>query len=148
MEWVKAYRNLKFKNEVIYSLMGSDGRVKGYQPVVLLKDGVFTVRESGRLRVIREKQKNVHAFAEGHLVKTAPTRGWVAIRYNPYLFSTFVRADNEEPVASAAYIRLDANGAAAIDPRGFDGEKVKGRLFGRTGSMSPHLAAEVDLWNG
>lgn len=144
---LKAYRNLKFRDEVIYSLMGSDGKVKGYRPVVLLRDGTFIVREGGRQRVLREKSKNVHAFAEGVLEERAPTKGWVRVRYNPYLFSTFVRADNLAPIASASWIRLDADGAHAIAPRGFDGELVKGRLFGRSsGVIEP--ADETALWNG
>lgn len=146
MARVKAYRNLRFRDSVVYSLMGSDGKVQGYTPVVVLEDGAFIVRESGRQRVLRDKSKNVHAFAEGHEVTLAPTKGWVRVRYNPYLFSTFVLASNEKPVARADFIRLDAEGAWALRPRDEAGRLVTGgSAAGRSGGTT---ADETLVWNG
>ncbi len=43
----------------------STGRVIGYTESVNLEDVEFKVSEAGRQRLLREKRKNVHAFAIG-----------------------------------------------------------------------------------
>ena len=42
-------------------------RIIGHAYKVLLRDVAFTVSEAGRQRVLRDKRKNVHAFAVGYL---------------------------------------------------------------------------------
>ncbi len=105
-------------------------RVIGHAKKVLLREVVFTVSEKGRLRVLREKRKNVHAFAVGELHGAAwetpfgfgPaywTRGDAAyaaaaarlgetVTYNPYKDATFVRFERDErvPVVGAQPMAL------------------------------------------
>ena len=63
----------------------------------------FRVRQGGRMRVIKEGKKNVHAFAEGWYPST-----WISpkhyddegrrVTYNPYKNETFVYKDTGQPV--------------------------------------------------
>jgi hypothetical protein len=80
------------------------------QCLVVLKDVTFKVSEAGRQRVLREKRKNVHAFAVGTVIELgADFNGSVAdllktptvpVSYNPYKAAHFVRLDTGEAVYS------------------------------------------------
>lgn len=116
---VKAYRNLNIRDHVAYSVMDrKTGKVIAHEPVVVVSQARLLVSESGRQRVLREKRRNVHAFAEGCWEYPAdPPHETEKIRYNPYLFGSFVRASDEHPVHEADYVVLDAEGARARRPR-------------------------------
>lgn len=76
-------------------------KVIGHANSILLKDVVFLVSEAGRQRVLREKRKNVHAFARGEIVATNETKPEFLenpITYNPYKFSYFYNKNKEEKV--------------------------------------------------
>ena len=102
------------------------GLVVGRQPEVYLEGAYFEptydkrgktikpkfkVRQGGRLRVLKEGNKNVHAFAEGWYPSI-----WIspkhydeegrAVTYNPYKNDTFVYVDNGEPVGEVESIWL------------------------------------------
>jgi len=64
----------------------------------MLEDVSLVVSQAGRQRVLRTKQKNVHAFIRGK-VKNDWTidRELYYIRYNPYRWNSFV-LDNEQPI--------------------------------------------------
>jgi len=134
---VRIYRNLKVRDHRAWSVMAYDGPNKGkvidVVDAVILKDARFVVNEGGRQRVLREKQKNVHAFVDGTLVKTfplntlkadldgealAPGRGVRSrIGYDPYRFSTFVREDCAlRPVAEAPVVVVAPKGVYAALP--------------------------------
>jgi len=90
---VKVYFNLHKEK---YSAVAMDGEYKGkvlgHFDELALRDVVFTVSEAGRQRVIREKKKNVHAYAIGQIAFTnfpCVTPGWAKIVYNPYKMSRF-----------------------------------------------------------
>jgi hypothetical protein len=115
---VQSYRNLN-KPGVVYSIRSkATGLVIGYEPRVTIDDARLRVQEGGRQRVLREQRKNVHAFVEGcwHEKGRAP-KPEVRVRYNPYLFSSFVRGDTLEPVHEADEVLLDQDGAWARRPR-------------------------------
>jgi len=65
-------------------------RVVGYSEEIRLDNAKPVVSEKGRLRVLREKKKYVHAFIEGEW-----NDGWTLtgqhelISYNPYMFGSF-----------------------------------------------------------
>jgi len=71
----------------------------------------FRVRQGGRMRVIKEGKKNVHAFAEGWYPSV-----WISpkyyhdegrrVTYNPYKNETFVYKDTGEPVGQIGRIWL------------------------------------------
>ena len=102
------------------------GLVVGRQPEVFLEGAYFEptydkrgrhiepkfkVRQGGRMRVIKEGKKNVHAFAEGWYPST-----WISpkhyhdegreVTYNPYKNDTFVYKDTGEPVGQVGQIWL------------------------------------------
>jgi hypothetical protein len=89
---------------------------------VRLADVQFRVRESGRQRMLRDRRKNVHAYAVGRLVdwvhpddgrelETLEGRG---VMYDAYRFATFVDTDTHTPVTTSADVRLDEAGATYL----------------------------------
>ena len=113
---VKAYYNLHRGG---YSVVAADGPDKGlviaHAEELLLGDVTFAVSEAGRQRVIREKRKNVHAYAIGNLVTSSELmrrawdipgvaattsyvdgaivetqiNDWIDLHYNPYMMGKF-----------------------------------------------------------
>jgi len=83
----------------------------------------FVVNESGRQRVIRDKQKNVHAFVDGELEESFPLKSMkareggegadVRITYDPYTMRSFVRADCMQPVEHAPVVFVSPAGVFA-----------------------------------
>lgn len=109
---VKVYKNLHNNK---FSIVALDGefchKVIGYADALELTDVTLRVSEAGRIRVNAMKQKNVHAYVFGKLrivqgyderLDTIPAKlhgtalpeGIELIRYNPYLFKSFVRVDS------------------------------------------------------
>jgi hypothetical protein len=115
---IQAYRNLN-KPGVVYSLRSKKtGLVIGYEPKVTIDDAELRVQEGGRQRVIREKRKSVHAFVEGCWNEDGRgPKPEVRVRYNPYIYSSFVRDDTKAPIHHAERVLLDETGAWAKKPR-------------------------------
>jgi hypothetical protein len=90
---------------------------------VVLKDVIFTVREAGRQRVLRERRKNVHAWMEGTVVvldtenTVASVPCGVQVKYNPYYLPSFYyrRDDLTDALGTPVY---DAEFAAAGSANG------------------------------
>jgi hypothetical protein len=96
---VKVYRNLTIKDRKVYSVM-QDGLVVAHATSLMLYDVEFKVSAPSRLRVLREKLRNVHAFAIGRInlqesLKAGEFEGrdggltW-EVTYNPYTHERFV----------------------------------------------------------
>lgn len=75
------------------------GRVVGYTTHVILSDATPKVSEAGRLRVIRERKKNVHAGIVGIVESLGDIGKQIGeeVTYNPYKFSTFVLTKDLTP---------------------------------------------------
>jgi len=82
----EVYRNLRFKDETVYSVRRY-GLVEGHATVVVM-DGneenpvKFAVGSKGNQRVRDEKSKNVHAVIRGNMVRCRWTDGderWCAV---------------------------------------------------------------------
>jgi hypothetical protein len=122
MDGAKASRVFVYRNirTGLYSIRDCrTGRVVDRRAEVWLADATFRVSQAGRLRVLREGRKNVHAGVRGRLLACNP--GGVAcdrpVRYNPYRVTTFVDPDGS-PVTASPLARL-ADGRAYIPtPRG------------------------------
>jgi hypothetical protein len=108
------YKNREVKtkySKVYFNLRKHVFSVKQGQHVVLHTEGVhltdvtLTVNEKDRQRVLREQQKNVHAYVNGMFQGTysgdAP-EGYREAYYNPYKVSTFVDKETFEPVTEAS----------------------------------------------
>jgi hypothetical protein len=115
---VRLYRNLKVRDQRAWSILAREGPKKGKVIDVVggavLRDAKFIVSESGRQRVLREKQKNVHAFVEGDLVRVCPkgkasadccpveaARARARVSYDPYKRGAFVRQSDGGDVHAA-----------------------------------------------
>lgn len=113
----KVYRNL---HNGKFSIMDSKGLVVGHADRVMMLDATPVVRENARLRVIKEKRKNVHAFIQGSIFGTdgfQPLKGRnyngkggffcvdarKKVRYNPYESGNFMlHKDNKVEVFKGA----------------------------------------------
>lgn len=110
---VKVYRNLKHKGywSVLFKVDGKE-RVVATLPDVHLLNVELEVREAGRQRVLRDKCKNVHAFAKGTFTSVA-AEPLTAISYDPYTACHFFRKEDRRAVYSASQVRLVGNQAFA-----------------------------------
>ena len=89
---VRVYKNLHTGTLSMQTLIKGKGwRVHSHPRHVNLSNVKFVVREAGRLRVLKEKRKNVHAWIEGDL-KSYRQEGEYTGRamYNPYKYDTWV----------------------------------------------------------
>jgi hypothetical protein len=95
-----------------------NGRVITHADYVKLVDVEFRVRQGGREKVIKDKQKNVHSFVIGTLVdycnypcKDMPTEpNNNIVTYNPYKYNSFVMKDTEEPIYQASVVKMINSG--------------------------------------
>lgn len=108
---VFVYYNLHKKLFSIKSLEGeTKGRVIAHRYHVKLRDVTFKVYESGRLRVLKEKRKNVHAGVIGEWIQDNQLLFNLgrSITYDPYKYSSFVYVDTLEPVYNMSKVLLTA----------------------------------------
>mgnify|MGYP003430979840 CR=1 FL=1 len=96
------YFNLKRRGFSIRDAKTRLGINKGQTTTdVVLQDVTFKVIESGRQRVLRTKEKNVHAFSVGTVVEGVDvSEATVPVSYNPYKAGHFVRKDTGEAIYS------------------------------------------------
>jgi hypothetical protein len=107
---VYVYYNLHKK---VFSIKSCDTKkVIAHSGSVVLSDAVFKVSKAGRERVLREKQKNVHAGVQGELVVLnnkdfthKPSKVKEAT-YNPYLYESFVDKETKKPIDKASTVFL------------------------------------------
>ena len=76
----------------------SKGKVIARVAGIALANATFKVSRAGRERVLREQCKNVHAGVVGEWLQGEDFFGSVRVTYNPYKYSTFVKADAPEEV--------------------------------------------------
>lgn len=102
---VKVYFNLHKK---LYSIQ-HEGKVIAHAKHVAVDNPTFKVSEAGRQRVLKEGQKNVHAFVVGHLDghhSDFATEGKTRVSYNPRKGSHFVESGTANPIASAKHATM------------------------------------------
>ena len=89
---VEIYWSLQRREWSIKSLEAPNrGIVVDYSSTVLLRAATPRISEPGRLRVLRDGRRNVHAGIRGTLVSTEEQEfDGRLIRYNPYEHTTFV----------------------------------------------------------
>ena len=162
---INVYRNLspQYRGQRAWSIMANEGPQKGrvidIVDGVIVKNATLVVREGGRQRVIRDKQKNVHAFVQGDLVKTfpldtlkktadgnalAPGKGAsVRISYDPYHAGYFFREDTGRAVGGAGLVVVAPAGVYASTP-----EALRGLMGLESFSGDWPTDVDVDAWNG
>lgn len=106
----------------------ASGLVMGHADKVCLRDVTPLVSQAGRKRVLIEKQKNVHAFLVGEVIRienftslrgrwvdaihstfTDLPKGGKVITYNPYKFESFVVADTLKPIVKVGMVDMIAD---------------------------------------
>lgn len=104
---VEVYRNLHTGTWSVRDTR--TGRVIAHPERVAVADAVFVVRPAGRVKVLAEGRKNVHAFVRGTLVEAPAELPEDAVEayYNPYRFDSFVDRATEAPLMSAPLVVLD-----------------------------------------
>jgi hypothetical protein len=90
----------------------SCGKVIGYVDKIYLKDAEFRVRESGRLKVLKTGQKNVHAFVIGVVAEGTyeDSNCSYVVNYNPKKNPKFVNMFSNEPVNGCYRCLVTPNG--------------------------------------
>jgi hypothetical protein len=86
-----------------------NGKVIAHLQSVCLYNAKFKVSQAGRLRVIQEKRKNVHAGVFGTII-AKEDYGYQAdtpVTYNPYRFETFVTKFCHNPVYQSDIVYMD-----------------------------------------
>jgi len=84
----------------------STRKVAGYTDRIVVSDVRFPVSPSGRLRVLKEKKKNVHAFVLGKYLQEMQNLSRLNFReayYNPYQCSGFVDRETSRLIEFADY---------------------------------------------
>jgi hypothetical protein len=105
---VDVYRNLNKGNFSIRKR----GKVLLVTDKILLRDVSFVVSEKGRQRVLRNKQKNVHAVVRGIYLGNEVEKDNTIMNeayYDPYKVETFVNIDDKEPLLNAREVYLKEN---------------------------------------
>ena len=123
---VSVYRNLH--NGLISIKSASSGLVLGHAKSVDIVGADFVVNEAGRQRVLKEKQKNVHAYVKGLLLNTigfkpykrrslGPAYGALdtihkvtIVSYNPYKAPHFVIKGTSDKVTKAKLCTVSHDG--------------------------------------
>ena len=104
---VFVYYNLHRHLWSIKALEGPQkGRVVGYSHTVLLENVTGKVSQAGRMRVLRDRKKNVHAGMVGTLVHSEGEGyfpGFDEVTYNPYKYESFVYKDTEEVYSGSQF---------------------------------------------
>lgn len=109
---VEVYRNLRTNQWSIRDVRTR--KVFIHKTSLLLSDCSFHVNESGRQRVLRTKQKNVHAFVRGTIsIPVMTDRIWRKARYNPYETDKFVD-ERGYVIAEAARVAFWADGSVWV----------------------------------
>lgn len=96
---IELYKNLHTN---AYSVR--QGRVLFHTHNLSLRDVTFVVRQSGRMRVLASKTKNVHAFIKGWVCPTVESTD-LLIRYNPYEADSFLC--NGDKIRKAQTCRIE-----------------------------------------
>ena len=111
-ERVFVYRNLHRKCYSVKFLETS--RVLFHTNDITLINVKFRVGKAGRERVLRTRQKNVHAGVIGYIADVSLIGQTSKVTYNPYKYSSFVRQD-ESSIVEAKIAHIDASGITAIE---------------------------------
>lgn len=125
----KIYRNLGRADSGIWSIKNpKTGLVVAHADAIIMRNATPKVSKIGRQRVLKEKQKNVHAFICGEIAfaenlrpfkgRTIKTTGFiglnnkkeVGVTYNPYKKDHFFFAHDESEFTGADLLKFGDDG--------------------------------------
>jgi hypothetical protein len=113
---VQVYRNL---HQDCWSVRQS-GKVVAHVEYIWLRDARMNVGQLGRLRVLKTKQKNVHAYISGYvepvlsaweLENELESQGndWKEVTYNPYKSNKFVCKNGGDVIVSSPLVDMSCH---------------------------------------
>lgn len=108
---VFVYRNLHKKCFSVKCLKTK--KVIAHVDSITLINAVFKVSEAGRQRVLRERQKNVHAGVVGHIADVNLICQTTRVTYNPYKFDSFVDSEGKK-ISQANIALIDKTGIFVV----------------------------------
>jgi len=89
-----------------------------HHKMFVMRNPKFRVSEAGRQRVLRTKQKAVHAVVTGHMLEDVSIclmETWTKqVSYNPYKNSTFIEKLTGLPISSAEYAWFTGQGVFVV----------------------------------
>jgi hypothetical protein len=98
-------------------------RVECHKETLTLSNVTFRVYEAGRQRVLATKQKAVHAYVEGTMLRKVESRKEkqisifetvVRVSYNPYKGGYFFRCDTGERIDVASKVYFTKTSVYAV----------------------------------
>jgi len=110
---VFVYRNLHRKCYSVKSM--ETGRVLFHADEITLVNVKFRVGKAGRERVLKTRQKNVHAGVVGYIADVSLVGQTSRVTYNPYKYDSFVKVQDESGIKEAAIAHIDASGISAVE---------------------------------
>lgn len=101
----RIYRNLNTGTMSLQQKINKSWLVVGHVTNVAIEYPTFHISKAGKNRVIREKRKNVHAWAEGKLIGiTADSSNLEEIYYCPYNSDSFSWKKTGESIKSSSLL--------------------------------------------
>ena len=99
---VRVYKNL---HNGMWSIK-QKGLVIGYAKEIALENVSYIVSQAGRVRVLKEQRKNVHAYVEGCVSPYPDNSVCIEVSYNPYKYGYFYKKHNLKEISSSKYAIL------------------------------------------
>ena len=108
---VRIYRNLNNFRMSLQVKQGKSWIVVGHVTEAVIQSVTFKVQESGRQRVLRDRQKNVHAWGQGTLVAQCDDAilATIDLAYDPYQNTSFVQRGTSHPIVACQYLVVRNN---------------------------------------
>jgi hypothetical protein len=110
---VRVYRNLHKKCFSVKCMKIK--RVIAHVDDITLIDATFPVSKAGRERVLRDKQKNVHAFVQGKISYGTKLDDGRRICYNPYKMDHFFYCDSGHEITQASIVRINLESVRVLE---------------------------------
>lgn len=112
---VRCYRNLRNKCYSVQVKTPNGWRVKYHLKSFGIANATFKVSEVLRQKIIRQQQKEVHAFVVGELIKPKQVKEIAVssankISYNPYNAGYFYKVTDLSPIYSCPRVIFTPDG--------------------------------------
>jgi hypothetical protein len=109
---VRVYRNLHKKCLSVLHRTRTGWRLWKHAPSIQLRNVAFKVSIAGRNRVLHNKRKNVHAFAQGELCNDAKMHlnHQRCIKYDPYIAAHFFDVETKQCITHCTWALINEQG--------------------------------------
>jgi len=92
--------------------------IKEWVKELVVTDATFFVSQLGRRAAVKANAMTLHAWIEGYWIDgeapDLPSNQLIAIRYNPQHHTTFVTADDNQPIWTAKRVLFHPHGAFIV----------------------------------